>query len=523
MPDYKLSATLGEQLTWDNSDPSGDDRKWRATQFSTLPSLFHFAVAKQYNHLFATKGRYEANTFLRTLVKQFSQINFKLATDNDFLRKFAANRAKEFTRAIRSTPDPKDQYDTLSRLLINFDVTAPEVKPPVTVNGAVKRMLDESWLARRLRQANLPQFEAVAIKAGLVHKFASLYISEESLKAFKQRQSNNRQVMERMQLENEIGQVYELADLVALSVANPKNRRHELMARLYGFDQIAQRMGHVGLFITLTCPSRMHARYAKSGDPVPSYDGTTPRQAQHYLCNVWARARALFKHASIHVYGFRMAEPQHDGTPHWHILLYTAPHNEYEVGDILTRMALEDSPDEKGARKRRCDIKRIDWSKGSGVAYAAKYIAKNIDGEHIEQDLHGNQAKDTASRVVAWASTHRIRQFQQFGGPPVTCWRELRRIGSAPEGILNSARTAADQGDWSTFTNVLGGTDICRKDQPVKLVREHKSDLGRYGEPKGNQIAGVSDGYTCIQTRMHTWTAKLKSKSLRVLDEVRHP
>ena len=50
--------------------------------------------------------------------------------------------------------------------------------------------------------------------------------------------------MERMQLENDIGQVYDLADLVALSVANPKNRRHALMARLYGFDQIAQRMGH---------------------------------------------------------------------------------------------------------------------------------------------------------------------------------------------------------------------------------------------------------------------------------------
>lgn len=76
-----------------------------------------------------------------------------------------------------------------------------------------------------------------------------------------------------------------------------------------------------------------------------------------------------------------MAEPQHDGTPYWHILLYTNLANQHFVCSTFQELSLRDSPDEKGANEQRCKIEVIDRSKGSGVAYAAKYVSKNIDGE----------------------------------------------------------------------------------------------------------------------------------------------
>lgn len=522
MSDKVLRLTKGDELTWNNHDPSGDDRRWRMTQFAKLPFEFHRPIAKQYNYRFRKTGRTQANTFLRRFVSKFDVRTQRLATDPIYLKQYVRNRKHELTVIATNSPTDQDAYTRLSRRIESLGLKAPTIAGSVTVLGANRRMLDEGWLARQFRKVYLPKFEATAIQAGMVHSRAGLYVSDASLSAFRDRQSHNRQVLERIELENEIGQTFDLSDLVARSVANPTNRRHELMVRLYGFDEIAKQLDHVGLFITITCPSRMHARYWTSGDPVSSYDGTTPRQAQAYLNDIWMNTRARFKNANTHLYGFRMAEPQHDGTPHWHILLYTNPANQHFVCSTFQELSLRDSPDEKGANEQRCKIEVIDRSKGSGVAYAAKYVSKNIDGEHVDKDLHGKSAKDSAQRVVAWASIHRIRQFQQFGGPSVTCWRELRRLSAAPEGILDEARRAADQGDWMTFTNVLGGTDTCRKSHPVKLIREFNSNEGKYGEPIGYQITGLSDGVTCIQTHMHTWKVKLKSESLRVLDGVRH-
>jgi len=199
----------------------------------------------------------------------------------------------------------------------------------------------------------------------------------------------NRRILDKMVLINEMDQVFSMQEIASKGVSNPVNRRNELMARLSGFENIADSLGYVAAFLTITCPSRMHARLSKSGDANPKYDGTTPKEAQAYLTKLWSKIRAKLKRDDIQIYGFRLAEPHQDGTTHWHLLVFMAPESIEPLRQIFLRYALQEDADEVGARQRRFTWKDIDEEKGSAVGYIAKYISKNIDAYGIDEDETG--------------------------------------------------------------------------------------------------------------------------------------
>lgn len=371
---------------------------------------------------------------------------------------------------------------------------------------AIARMTDPAWWRRALRKQHAQQVEGAAIRLGIVHKQHDCYISDESLQRRIEQNRRNAAALEATLAINELGQQYTMAELAAKGTANKAIRRAELMTRISGFERIARDMGHAGLFFTITCPSRMHRMTTAKGGVIdnPRYDGTTPRAAQEYLGQVWARVRAALQRRGVRLYGFRIAEPQHDGTPHWHFLVFHEGAHLGAMMAVITQQAMKDSPNERGAAQHRVDFKPIDWERGSAAGYIAKYVAKNIDGYKLDKDLYGNDALETSARVEAWASTWGIRQFQQVGGPPVGPWRELRRVEEVAEDnpeFLKAAHRAVNKlaviegrdnasVAWDHYCQAQGGV-FAGRSYRIRISYGESKGLGKYGEPLAPQPIGL--------------------------------
>ena len=406
-------------------------------------------------------------------------------------------------------------YRLLANYAESFRIEAPNVfKKGITELGAIKRMCDKQWWNRRLRKIFNQAYEQAAIELTLVNKYKQIYASDLTVFKRKQQRQHNEQMLSSMHVINDIGQRFSLKELSDLNVSNPAVRKAELMVRMRGFEEISKELGHQGIFITITCPSKYHAVYSKSGQRNPKYQNLTPYMGNQYLGALWARVRAKWDRNDIKPYGFRVAEPQHDGTPHWHILLFVEPRHIDEVKQTISHYALEEDGDEKGAVENRCDFKLIDPNKGSATGYIAKYVSKNIDGEGLDKGVYGEDPITAAQRVDAWASCWCIRQFQQIGGAPVSVWRELRRLKKSLgiDEIIEKARKAADESKWHDYINAMGGVFAKRKDQPIKLAYDASFDaetgeckLGFYDGNVIQTIKGLMFKGHRILTRFFNW------------------
>jgi hypothetical protein len=393
----------------------------------------------------------------------------------------------------------------LARLCMTRGIEPPAAKYEDA--PAVRRMVAAKWWTGQLRKAHARGLESAAIELGLVNRSKDLYVSNESLSARHAQNARNAATLEATTAKNlETGQEFTLAELAAKGPANKSIRRAELMTRISGFERIAIAASHAGLFLTITCPSKMHSHRMLGGRAVRNskYDQTKPNEAQKYLVGVWARIRASLARVGIALYGFRIAEPQHDGTPHWHLLVFYPPEHDTKIRATIRRYALQMDGDEAGAQEKRCDFKTMDPSIGTAAAYIAKYVAKNIDGYRLEKDLEGNDSIETSQRVEAWATRWRIRQFQQVGGPPVTVWRELRRVEAVPadapafvrqaHNAVNRVAVLEGRTDasvaWDHYVQAQGGV-FCGRNYRVRLATVSGDALTAYGEPAAARPVGV--------------------------------
>jgi len=434
----------------------------------------------------------------------------------------------------------------------------------------ISRMVSEKWWNSRLVRCRKIMREHLAIAMGQVSKHASPYSSWDCIREHKEQRQKNWEFIENSSLfDEETGEEASLKDMVLKSVSNPAIRRHELMVRCRGCEDIGNELGLQGLFLTLTTPAKYHNSYAKGGF-IGHWNGASPRDAQAYLTNVWAKIRAKLGRKDIRWFGVRVAEPHHDGTPHWHLLIWAKPEQVELIEEIFTDYATQEDRHELINKEgqldpsARCDIQAIDPELGTATGYIAKYISKNIDGYAMDDDVSDETdkpVKDMAKNVSAWKSRWSIRQFQFFGGAPVTTYRELRRfasqnkkafmeylfmqervdlltiysmlqrelvgpikpsklltheellkvigenyqarIGSDDSSVVDTL-IAADNGNWQGYIMGQGGPFVKRDDLLIRNTYQELPFASPHGETV-NKIEGFDAAGMAVKTRLKSW------------------
>ena len=560
-PGTPAGATITERRLWAKNP---QDYAWRSQYLHEIPDWLAGYFGTRYEKLLAGRdGRRRANAFLRktiggNVLPRLRKVaaRYKLAADvsdlpfskalgrlpsldrtdlkklADQVSRWMAECLYDFADQLPSGTDDEQElynrtleaYRNLGECSLMLNNQPPywkefkakgQLDQPKAESG-ILRMIAPEWWRLRLKRARDVQREHFAIAVGQVQKAASAYVSRSTLGEWIEQKKRNAEFFRKFDLINDQGDRVSLADMVHGSVANPAIRRCELMVRMRGFEDIANEEGLAGEFYTITAPSRFHAVHSKGGF-VSQWNGSNPQDTQRYLCGVWAKARAAISRAGIHVFGFRVVEPHHDGTPHWHMLLFMRPQDVDVVRDILcyhARITDSEELQTPHALKARFHVEPIDPEKGSATGYIAKYISKNIDGFSLDgetDDETGESLRDMAKAVSAWASRWRIRQFQQIGGAPVTVWRELRRLPGEeqilPTEDMDNVRFAADVGDWRAYTECQGGAFVARKDLTVRLAYEITKQGNEYAEDvqrvQGIYSPHVPDSEIC--TRLVKW------------------
>lgn len=382
----------------------------------------------------------------------------------------------------------------------------------------ISKMLDDRYWHRNLKKYGTRWREHLHIAFGDVKRGAAPYCSKHHVEEWDTRRKRSRAIMARLELEDqETKERISLIEQIDKSISNPALRRVELMTRIGGFEKVATESGYAGQFFTMTAPSKYHA-YTVFGHRNGKWNGASPRTTQRYLNRVWQQLRAELARRDIQVFGLRVAESHHDGTPHWHGLLFSLPEHSAELLEVMKDYATREDEDElqgKHGIRPRFEMKPIDHEIGSATGYVVKYISKNIDGYALDgetDDENGRPLKETSKHATAWASCWGIRQFQFLGGAPVSVWRELRRFRNQEKAdqinpLFAELHRAADAGDWQQYTQLQGGALVARCDLPLRIWYQQKDQPNDHGEYQ-TLIKGLVMPHIFmppVETRLHSY------------------
>ena len=170
--------------------------------------------------------------------------------------------------------------------------------------SAISRLIKDEWWVNQLKAQRMRWREALLIAAGEVNKDRSPYASKMAIRDVHARRLANLEYLKSCELENKVtGERVDLISKVMGSISNPEIRRMELMNTIAGIERYAASVGDVGMFITLTTPSKYHPtrQVGKGKNKTVQLNhgwnetAFTPKDGQRYLCRIWSLMRTAFK------------------------------------------------------------------------------------------------------------------------------------------------------------------------------------------------------------------------------------
>lgn len=383
------------------------------------------------------------------------------------------------------------------------------------IPGALSRLICAAWWEGKLWHLRSIWREEQLRAVCLVNRIASEFVSHDALIERREQRRKNLDYISAHELVNDEGVTLSMEDVYYASASNPVIRRIEMMATVKGLSLVAEQRGDCAVYCTITTPSKYHAT-TSDGRPNPKWSGATVRESSDYLVDMFASVRKSLHRKGLRWYGVRVAEPHHDGTVHWHLVIFMRKRDRRRITAELRKFAIREDRAELGNNtKPRFDCGLIDPRKGSPVSYIAAYIGKNLDdgplrgkkdasGKPMKSDEADRPIADTVENAVAWSSLHRVRQFQFFGIPSRQAYRELRLLATQLQRTLKPKRgapllanpeldavlAAADVGCIATYITKQGGVMTPRDRHLVRTAYTLADQLNDYGE-QGVRIFGV--------------------------------
>lgn len=354
-----------------------------------------------------------------------------------------------------------------------------------SIKGRLNRYSDCKWWWHKIKPIYNRSIESVMRYINVIWKNFQVYVSDRFLTLHRENKKRNQMFLKSLIALNDSDEEIELSKISGSSLSNPNNRVAELKARISGFEQYADKLGYRTDLVTVTAPSRFHC-VNTNGVSNMKWDESSVRTVHKYFTNSWDCVISKFHRDNIQVSGFRVVEPHHDGTPHWHFILFSSADHRESALNIIHKYFQKDSPNEKGASQHRVVVKDLSQKKKRSLK--GSYILKGIDLSPKNKSLEG---LGNSERMNAWGCVWGIRQFYQFGGPSVNLWREARRIAQNANIDDNPIWQSVVNGDWCKFIEICGGLNISKDERNIKIFKEYDETLNSYGEEKGFVISGL--------------------------------